>query len=146
MIKHTTDTGIDLLAPRYKVIADWPSLDEIVIGDIIEGDIFESESLFNTPMNDYPHLFKKLEWWQERKPEEMPEYIKFTDDYIGFKRGQVYATCENWTDDIDDSCDIYFMKDKLSKEEYGNHIAIPGGDWIQPATEEEFLNYLKSKS
>lgn len=145
MIKHTTDTGIDLMSPRYKVIAEWPGT-AYNVGDIIHIKYMPLPRSGLEMVKKYPHLFKKLEWWEERKPEEMPEYIKFTEDYIGFKRGQVYATCENWTDDIDDSCDIYFMKDKLSKEEYGNHIAIPGGDWIQPATEEEFLNYLKSKS
>lgn len=70
--------GNNLLAPRYKVIADWPlsELSETRIGQIFEITITDVATLdVVLPLYDkYPHLFRKLEWWEERKPEEMPEY------------------------------------------------------------------------
>ena len=38
-----------------------------------------------------PHLFRRLEWWEHRKPEEMPEYVKVikTPDQI-HREGEVY--------------------------------------------------------
>lgn len=107
---------IDLMKPRYRVIADWPSLDEIVIGDIIEGEIFESESLFNTPMHDFPHLFKKLEWWEDRDESEMPEYVKAN-------KGVMKFDIEQWND----------------------WLAVTKSIFL-PATETDYQNYLKSKS
>jgi len=76
-------TEVDLLAPRYKVIADWPGR-EFPIGLIISNyvdDIWgdgknyefrESELWFKK----YPHLFKRLEWWEDIKVEDMPKYMK----------------------------------------------------------------------
>ena len=76
-----------LMAPRYKVIDDYPR-SNFSVGEIYqlefkygtwrhefythEGKDYESESFFT----EYPHLFKKLEWWKERKVEEMPKYVK----------------------------------------------------------------------
>lgn len=98
-------TPEELLKPRYKVIADWPArqfmagailhLDEpIPDGRIrvwIEHEKQKERYLWNPEENnhfdDYPHLFQKLEWWQERKPEEMPRYLK---DKSGNKVYSVY--------------------------------------------------------
>lgn len=33
----------------------------------------------------YPHLFKRLSWWEEREESEMPEYVKNAADGIVFK-------------------------------------------------------------
>jgi hypothetical protein len=63
----------DLLKPRYKVIADYPGNDTPV------GTIHDNEftvRFHEKTLNSYPHLFKKLEWWEERKESEMPEYVK----------------------------------------------------------------------
>jgi hypothetical protein len=70
----------DLMKPRWKVIADYPK-NPYHVGDILNGG-FRSEDLIycddkGPRWRDYPHLFRKLEWWEERKPEEMPEYVKF---------------------------------------------------------------------
>jgi hypothetical protein len=78
-------TPEELLKPRYKVIAPWPGT-HWKVGDIFEyGDhnCFKTESQPSIPMHvsvldEHPHLFKKLEWREERKPEEMPEYVKIT--------------------------------------------------------------------
>jgi hypothetical protein len=80
----------DLMKPRYKVIADYPG-NIMPVGSIFWDDIESVEIITPTgsrsvqgsyPYRDkhkYPHLFKPLQWWEERKPEEMPEYVKITE-------------------------------------------------------------------
>lgn len=82
----------ELLKPRYKVIADWQG-NRIPINTIIQLNIGPDERFQNGnvpfpyaytengaeaeyTLSPYPHLFQKLEWWQERTEEEMPEYVK----------------------------------------------------------------------
>ena len=80
-------TKEELLKPRWKVIADYPGM-LYEVGDIIpaydngvayivEGDSYS--------MIDFPALFKKLEWWEERTQEQMPEYIKDSSDGVIYK-------------------------------------------------------------
>lgn len=59
---------IDLLTPRFKVIADYIG-NNVEVGTIFTSDIGEYYEKF-------PANFKRLEWWEERKLEEMPEYVK----------------------------------------------------------------------
>jgi hypothetical protein len=81
-----------LYLPRFKVVADYPG-NEFLIGDIFtftqtfdfepedkETEVWydEKNCVFMDIVQKYPHLFKKLEWWQDRKPEEMPEEIVIT--------------------------------------------------------------------
>lgn len=72
-------TKEELLQPRYKVIATWPLNDLHKVGDIIHNPIkpyWFINSQGETNPEDYPHLFKKLSWYEDRKPEDMPEYVK----------------------------------------------------------------------
>lgn len=79
----------EMLNPRYKVLAEYPDNKFGDIGNVVklvkgkegkwkyswydyDGLYFQYESFFQ----EYPHLFKKLEWWEDRKPEELPDYIK----------------------------------------------------------------------
>jgi hypothetical protein len=63
----------ELLEPRFKVIADYPH-SPFTVGAIM--DKWNSISPDMQHYGKYPHLFKKLEWWEERQPGEMPEYVK----------------------------------------------------------------------
>lgn len=82
-------TTEELLKPRRKVIAPWPGMerDGIKVGDIIiDPDrpneccrYLDGSAAFTFDWDKYPHLFKRLEWWEERKPEDMPEYVKYDD-------------------------------------------------------------------
>jgi hypothetical protein len=67
--------NIDLMAPRYKVIAKWPR-GSFRVGLVFTGNILTDLCKSVIECDQYPHLFQKLEWWQERKPEEMPEYLR----------------------------------------------------------------------
>jgi hypothetical protein len=80
-------TKDELLRIRYKVIADYPgSIFEI--GHII--NTYESAMAYLTEtekgcLKDYPHLFKPLKWWEDRKVEDMPEYYKYSGNNGVFK-------------------------------------------------------------
>jgi hypothetical protein len=71
----------ELLKPRYKVIADFPYNTFGEVGSILDRDWGwngDDENGFKHHISHYPHLFKKLQWWEERKQEGMPEYVKWT--------------------------------------------------------------------
>lgn len=72
-----------LLQPRYKVIADYPN-SPFTVGEIVDltNECFIGNSL---GYDSYPLIFKRLEWWEERKPEDMPEYVKRISDNAVFK-------------------------------------------------------------
>lgn len=87
----------ELLKPRYKVIADYPN-SKGNVGDILYQYIFETSetglytfvsnlesplSGYNIKPSDidkYPHLFRKMDWWEDRGMEEMPKYLKYFDE------------------------------------------------------------------
>jgi len=71
----------ELMKPRWKIIADFPYNTFGEVGDILDRDwgwSGDDEKGFKHHVSQYPHLFKKLEWWEERNPEDMPEYVKHT--------------------------------------------------------------------
>lgn len=73
----------DLLKPRYKVIADYPRSRDWIGKVIIVGAIGEETQL---PYYKYPHLYKALEWWEEREEKDMPEYV-VADSFVHNKTG-----------------------------------------------------------
>jgi len=95
----------ELMKPRYKVIALYPDSPN-KIGDIIhvygQGYIYPDKVEAN--FDRYPHLFKKLQWWEEREISELPEYLKwknnpevfkpYTIEILGF--GRFYLSREDY--------------------------------------------------
>lgn len=113
----------ELLKPRYKVVALWPSTD-FVLGQIIT-NLGESAIRY---YDEWPHLFKKLEWWRGRKIEEMPEYLKLRGQNWVFKPIKYLLPFEVICPD---------EETKTFTHQLQNFI---------PATETEYLSYLKTKS
>lgn len=92
-------TPEELLRPRYKVVADYFH-NPYQIGDIITlpennrsvhlttiqytdefGENVKQQNHYAPKIIEkYPHLFEKLEWWEERKPEDLPKFIKAKND------------------------------------------------------------------
>lgn len=76
----------ELLKPRYKVMSDYPtSRMYFQVGDVLTTDYSQGverviggkdASMSPLTVKSYPHIFKHLQWWEERKPEDMPEYVK----------------------------------------------------------------------
>ncbi len=85
-MKNEKLTVEELIKPRYQVIADYPG-SEFQVGYIVElkdiypysgmsfslnGGIVVAPSWFDK----YPHLFKKLAWYERRELRDMPDYVK----------------------------------------------------------------------
>lgn len=112
-------TPQELLKPRYEVIADFPK-NWNKVGDIIEYSIGQPQILYlngkdTVPIENYPHLFKRLEWWEERRPEDMPEYVKVLGEMKPF--------------------DVF-------KDSWKNFLAQTKSEF-SPVTKEEYEQFLK---
>lgn len=82
----------DLLKPRFEVIADYP-FNPHQLGSVLEaihtsihqtttsyrnefGDIVQQEQYCNhSDFEKYPHLFRKLNWWENRTIDQMPKRL-----------------------------------------------------------------------
>lgn len=122
-------TTVELLKPRYEVIADYPR-SWYNKGDILLSKIDHAPQLGYIAFSvaeKYTDVFRKLEWWEHRKPEDMPECVKFTSPMWKYKKGDVVKVID-WTRDF--KANIFHLK-------YPVNI-------LYPATEEEYTNYTNN--
>lgn len=140
-------TTEQLLKKRFKVIADYPK-SNYAVGEILtKGD---AGMVFTMPhekdicgnvrepiesIEKYPHLFKELQWWEDRKPEDMPEYVK-EGEYIFkakwlIKKGELKMKIFEYPDDELQWAEYYVVNSVMS--------------FFSIATESEYLNYINSK-
>lgn len=81
-------TAKDLLAPRFKLIADFPNRSDfrIRVGDVLTLDYWDAKNgkyghkqgnltTYAPYYEQYPHLFKKMNWWEDRTEDQMPKYL-----------------------------------------------------------------------
>ncbi len=74
-------TAKELLKPRYKVIADYPDrafeMNMPLLYNVVDC-CFENSQASGVPIepDKFPLIFKELDWWEERTPEELPKYVK----------------------------------------------------------------------
>lgn len=134
-----------LLTPRYECIAEDTS------GKWKKGDIYtfvrevaqtyvewrrqDGVRFYFEYFDKYPHLFRRLEWWERRKEEEMPEYVHLTDKELMFHG--IFKVKE-WN---------YLTDDNIAgfdTEIEGEEIHMYMYDTI-PATEAEYNEYIKNK-
>lgn len=145
----------DLLKERFKVVADYPKSD-FPLGTILSMDVesaiitLNGEYQFSDkwPMaltssyyvknvlkvENYPHLFRKLEWYEERKVEDMPEYVKNVKSEVILK-----VKKWEWDNDEDAENELFFTSDGDELGQYPRQIYIP-------ATLEEYTTYLTTLS
>ncbi len=121
-------TKEQLLQPRYLCTG---TLGKILMpgytfahGNIVEPDEAYPKWFFD----DFPHLFKPLPWWYGRTVEDLPKYVKFSEDYMDYKAGSIYKT-EHWSEKHYDCCQ--FISDE-------GLCGVPFGKWLFPATEQEY--------
>lgn len=123
----------DLMIPRYKVIAGYPGafaivesvLDEdVIINYLLQHDEYD--------INKYPHLFKKLQWWEERTIREMPMNVKVIQFNISTQLPLNSIHKVNVWQDLP-----YRVAFILGKEVHVRDL--------EPATEEQYNNYINSK-
>ncbi len=121
-------TPSELLQPRYKCIADYPG-SHFEIGDILiqdknhKNNYWIEDNLYTERYpNNYPHLFKKLEWWEDKEEIKMPRYLKFKSGLI---EKVLHYSCNN------------------SQVLFNTHVSYMNTNGLEPATESEYINQLK---
>ena len=136
-METATVKTIDLNQVRVKMIADMPN-NPFKVGKIIT-DLGQIEG-YN--MREYPHLFKFLEWWEDRTEEELltvkylkakgklyegevHEVLRYTAKYFGYHSGVRDA----FIGDLDTHSGMGSLRE-LS--------------YFVPATKEEYLSARKS--
>lgn len=77
----------ELLKPRYLLTADFPGC-SFEVGTILEpneeGELYSKKAgyswtvsrVLEKDVKKFKHLFRKLEWHEEREESEMPEYVR----------------------------------------------------------------------
>ena len=77
-------TAEELMVPRYEVIADYPgstypigtiftSMSNGFVRYMLDGDKHSTNGL---NLDKYPHLFRRMLWWEQRSVEDMPKRLK----------------------------------------------------------------------
>jgi hypothetical protein len=142
-------THDELLKPRYVVIAYYPHC-PYEIWDFVQEysngawkltETYHEGDLLNPQINTWPteyldncsHLFRRMGWWEDRKEEDLPIYLKWDDKdtrpapYIHKVKSHFNKSDSNWRN--------HSVKHFLS--ENGNTYTYSP---FIPATEEEYLN------
>ncbi len=140
----------DLLAPRFKVIAPFPNM--FFVGEsgftmnwIIEPVVKSDKHFYNgVCLDTYPHLFRKLSWWEMRQESEMPEYVKCdSTDFIKFKKEQVIRVEKHQSNTYNQFVAwLFISKDKQGDDPMMN--CVPYKNFL-PATLTEYESF-KSKN
>lgn len=119
----------DLLKPRWKVLGRYPD-SPFQIGIIGYGKTFNTAGNAKFHFEDYPLIFRKLEWWEEREEKDMPQYVKW--NYI-----------PNVDDKVMEGC-----VEKVTRYVQNGYGVVIGNDTViatkyyLPATETEYQQYL----
>ncbi len=130
---------IDLMAPRLKLILDYPYCD-FEVGQIITLDkktpngMYWHEYTEEEPLHIlegepfYPGIFQPLPWWSERRIEDMPDFIKWKDEIAGDTPVIKISEFGKW-----ENCNYI-------KWNRGGGLLISGDEQL-PSTESEYLQY-----
>lgn len=71
----------DLLKEKFKVIAPIPwthfRVGEIVSNESLRG--YKENNVYATKMDlsNFPHLFKRMQWFEDRTEDQMPEFVRY---------------------------------------------------------------------
>jgi hypothetical protein len=144
----STMTTEELLMPRYKVINIWPGMGNyghyhgqvITMIKLNDGGIgwpTFKVTFYPAHFERYPHLFEPLPWWKDRKPEEMPEFIKHNE--------KVWKITKWSRDALGAPHPFICEKNKIEKLPSGASINwFFNSKTIQPATAAEYEAYLQT--
>lgn len=108
----------------------WPTCTHHKVGDILwmlDKYVYSNLNggkLHQSLIQDYPNLFKYLEWWEHRTPEQMPRYIS-QSGFIGkASKWKMYSF--GWCFQFEGVGGVHFLSNMF------------------PATEDEYNEYKKS--
>ena len=120
-------TTEQLMQPRYKVINTWPR-SGFPVGLVFEGTILTDLCKSTIKCDQFPHLFKRLEWWEERKPDDMPEYVKNNNgEVMKVTKWEAHLTVVIFEPPTDNGWNQCYTKD------------------ILPATLQQYTEYINQK-
>ena len=143
-----------LLLDRYKVINPYPN-SPYKVGDLIvyspmrssfhitttsyyqDGELIKADNYVPVvELENYTNLFHKLQWWEDRKPEEMPEYVK--DLSYRDEAGNKFAVYKADFDMNETSAFFMFLRERSM------HPYRPNEKYFLPATLEEYTTYIST--
>lgn len=156
-----------LLQPRYKVIANYPQppfSDESDEHKFIEGDILVKCNVngaltfkrtgrlgymsVGVPCcshpEKYPKIFRLMDWWEGRRIEDMPGYLKVVGtDFIKFTKGQIIRVEKHKSNSFNQIVpSLFISKDKQGPPPHPDCFCYK--DFL-PATEAEYNAYINTK-
>ena len=150
-------TKEQLLMPRIKVLVDYPQYTDDETRIFIKGDIAIQCNVngaltfirtgrcghmsVGVPCvkhpEKYPEVFQSLPWYSQRKVEDMPKYLKVTKVHGGVDNiGTVFKT--------EPGAYRKFMAYGFTTDHEGNCMGFDNImiEYFEPATEEEYLQYI----
>ena len=141
---------IDLMTPRYEVIAPVP-FSKFMVGDILHQHRHKvfgvdytwfsadrySQCINAKEIFDYPHLFRPLAWHEKRDIKNMPEYVKCENAKGMYFAGKVME----W--DFNNRLAIFSKYDNGKPKEVISFNRETKD--FTPATSTEYDNYIKQK-
>lgn len=115
-----------LLTPRYMVEADYQN-SRYTVGQVINATSDDIVAIFNK----YPKIFRQMHWSEQRELGEMPRYLRRIKSGKEVVKAHKYRFIYgNW----------WVVPEWAKKVGYDSIVT----DYL-PATEAEYLEYLKSK-
>lgn len=147
-------TPEELLKPRYKVIAedtsgDWnlnsilefnPDWQNRPVHTLYDDE--GSRSFSPAYFDQFPHLFAPLPWYADRKPEDMPEYLKVNVDNTALFNGD-YHKVHVWK--INAAGHFYCLLEVDRQKSLADMFRYFPEHFI-PATKEEYDNYMNQNT
>lgn len=126
-------TKEQLLKNRYKAIAE-DTTQSFKAGDILDHNDGWRDNVWQAPNGQYifnperyPHLFQLLPWWSDRKPEDMPQYYKYSGNHGVFKTN-------------------FRPQGGIVMLQFSPTETVPTRlEYTLPATEEEYTAYINQK-
>lgn len=132
----------ELMKPRFEVIAVFPfcpvvikeQLERVTNTLFIVSKIGENANVWHlSEIEKYPHLFRKLNWWDKRNIEDMPTYIKSETQVV-----KPDWQLEEWMGNK------YLRAYDSSAKKYNMSLSFKL-QLFEPATEQEYLEFVKKK-
>lgn len=118
----------NLLIPRYEVINDYPK-SRYEIGHIIVVDWTTDE------YDNFPHIYRKLNWYEKRTEDDMPKYVKF----VWENKINNVLRVTSWLYNTENEINGF----SLRESESSTYSSIIG--W-SPATKKEYDEFIKKQN
>ncbi len=134
-------TTEELLKQRYKLIATYPHCPHEPGSIYTKKDgmyLREGGGYLNkVNLDQYPHIFKKLEWWEEREIKDLPRFVKYENKISRVR--QLNYDNGTWTESGYSGVGLFHLD---------NQYQLKGFYWneVEPSTEQEYNDYISKNA